>query len=153
MISITFNTTFVISEGSTLAAAFVNGTQLVMQQSTPEARMIRADWKTFFTSRAHRSFTFTLEVTRPPEATLHAAKLVQHTLPASLPKGGPLAFTIGEDVVTYTSAKVIDCRVQNVGLTNHITYTFEAVNPDVSEEARQQFETGEIQEFEPGSFD
>ncbi len=141
-----------LAEGSTLAAAFVNGTQISLSQSTQSEVYLRADWKTFFHSRALRSYQLTFEVTLPPAATLEAAMMNRIGWPESLPKGGELVITHGEESVTFADAVPVSCVARGNGLTNHFSVTLEAVNPDIAEELREQYETGELQEFETGSF-
>lgn len=146
---ILLNSTFELANGTDRVASRICGKRgLRLVQITPETLYLRAVWPTFFPTRATRTVEMQIEVTMPPEADAATAEEVGLAFIASLPKGGPMSITLGTTTTSFAAFKLNDATFEQRGVSSLVIVTLTATEPDVAEEAREQFESGEFQEFE-----
>lgn len=146
---ILFDSTFELSNGVDMSARLLGEESWDWQQQTPEEVYVRMAYATFFPSRAVREVTATLFITFPQAANDEAAFTLAHELAASLPTGGTLEVTLGEQTVTFSQAVPVSWKPERIGVHVGLRLTLRCVNPDIdAETARAQFESGEFQTFE-----
>lgn len=150
---ILLNSTFELANGVDRCARVCEERSLQLAQATPSANRLRAEWPTLFPDRATREVSIPLLISLPECATAEDAEEQAHAFIVSLPKGGDsLTFTIGERVIEYTQWSLVSAEPETIRVRNYIRVMLRAVNPQVSDEARAQFESAELQEFEANTF-
>ncbi len=120
---------FAISDGVDRAARVVGERGMDMTQSTQEAVMVRAEWPTWFHSRAVRRYDFAFEVTFPSLASSEAAEEEAHDFCATLPKGGELVIVVDGTQTSYARAVVRSATVNTVGVRNSVMLQISAAEP------------------------
>jgi hypothetical protein len=151
--NILLNGTFELANGVDRTARVLGDESWQWNQATPETTRTRAAWATFFPARATRRIDADLFVTFPQSSDAEAAFTLAHELAATLPTGGTMEVTLGETTVTYAQFVPRAWSAERIGVHVGLRLSLTAVNPDVAEEARAQFESGEFQEFETNTFD
>lgn len=146
--TILYNGTFELANGVSRVARVVGEESWSMRQETDSTVYSRAAWRTFFPDRATREITAALAITFPQAADIEEAVQLAHELLTSLPTGGTLEVTEGETTITYAQAVTESAAIERIGIHVALRVTLRCVNPDINEEARAQFESGEFQEFE-----
>lgn len=150
---ITLDETFELSNGVERTARIVSEESWQWSQTTPETVRVRAAWATFFPARAVRSIEADLLITFPTAADDEEAFTLAHELADALPTGGTMTVTLGETTITYTQFIPRTWKPERIGVHVGLRLQLAAVNPDIAEDAREQFESGEFVEFEDGTFD
>lgn len=145
---ITLDDTFELANGVDRTARIVSEESWQWTQNTPEAVKLRAAWTTFFPTRATRQIEVSLLITFPQAADDEAAFTLAHELASALPAGGTMAVTLGETTITFASFAPRTWNPERIGVHVGLRLNLSAVDPDIAEDAREQFEDGTFVHFE-----